>query len=122
MPFSKERPNRLGNGNLPADRRTPENWIDKAAFVLSGEGTYGNSGAHFLDSDGYIGLDFAIAKNFPLSFISEQSKLQFRFEGFNAFNHANFNKPNANFSSTSFGIVTAAQPSRTLQFGLKFAF
>ena len=57
-----------------------------------------------------------------MSFISEQSKLQFRFEGFNAFSHANFNKPNANLSSTSFGIVTGAQPSRTLQLGLKFVF
>ena len=118
----ERRPNRIGNGNLPAGQRTPQSWIDKAAFVLSPEGTYGTSGAHFLDSDGYIGLDFAVAKNFPLSFISEQSKLQFRFEGFNAFNHANFNKPNANFSSTSFGIITAAQPSRTLQLGLKFVF
>lgn len=118
----ERRPNRIANGNLPSGQRTPQVWIDKSAFVLSPEGTYGNSGAHFLDSDGYVGMDFAIGKNFPLPFISEESKLQFRFEGFNAFNHANFNKPNANLSSPSFGIVTAAQPARTLQLGLKFVF
>lgn len=113
------RPNRIGDGNLPKDQQRPERWFDTSAFQIPALGTYGNAGIHYLDTDGLISVDLSLAKNFP---ISESMRIQFRFEGFNFFNHVNFNSPNANLNSPAFAVVTSAQPARILQLGLKFIF
>jgi hypothetical protein len=75
-----------------------------------------------------VDLDFSLQKDFVLPF--ENSKLQFRFDAFNAFNHPNFNVPGrvATFSSAgvqtspTFGVITSALDPRELQFALKFEF
>ena len=48
--------------------------------------------------------------------------LQFRFEGFNVFNHAQFGTPVGNFSSGLFGYVTTAKDPRIAQIALKLVF
>ena len=53
--------------------------------------------------------------------IRERYILEFRFEIFNAPNHANFGNPNASVDSPLFGRTTATQTEpRDMQFGLKF--
>jgi hypothetical protein len=47
-------------------------------------------------------------------------QVQFRAEFFNFFNHAQFNNPNGNFSSSLFGYVTGARDPRIGQMSLKF--
>ncbi|HWB97425.1 MAG TPA: hypothetical protein VG672_12000, partial [Bryobacteraceae bacterium] len=114
------RPNRLCNGNLPSDRRTVDRWFDTSCFAEPALNTYGNGGVHYLDTDGNKSLDLGVFKNFE---ITEQKRLQFRWEAFNSLNNTNYNRPNANVSAPStFGKITAAQPGRTMQFGAKFYF
>jgi hypothetical protein len=51
--------------------------------------------------------------------------VQFRVEGFNVFNHAQFFGPlsvDGNISSSTFGYAVSAQPPRLVQLGLKFLF
>ena len=62
--------------------------------------------------------DLSALKNFA---ISEQVRLQFRAEAFNALNSSIFNNPNTNPTSGAFGRITGTQ-ARTFQFGLKLLF
>ena len=49
--------------------------------------TFGNAGRNFLNNPGRLNFDAALVKNFR---ISEKYTLQFRAEGFNIFNHTQF--------------------------------
>ena len=60
--------------------------------------------------------DFTLAESFHLS---ERMRVQFRTEFFNAFNQVNFDQPNTNVSSGTFGVITSALPGRSIQLGLK---
>jgi len=66
-------------------------------------------------------VDAGIFKNFKLR---ELVKLQFRFETFNAFNHARFAAPDTNPASSTFGVVSPSQQNapRTIQMALKLSF
>jgi hypothetical protein len=66
-------------------------------------------------------LDLGIYKNFV---IREKIRAQFRFESYNAFNHARFAAPNSDPTSSSFGVVSPSQQNapRTVQMALKLSF
>ncbi|GAC1663708.1 MAG: hypothetical protein NVS9B4_18740 [Candidatus Acidiferrum sp.] len=64
--------------------------------------------------------DLSIIKKFS---ITERVKLQFRSEFLNAFNHPQFNGPNLDTTSSSFGKVTSQNNlPRNIQLGLKLTF
>lgn len=87
-----------GNGVLPSDKRTLNEWFDTSAFVsipLTGalaNGQWGNSGRNILQGPGTKNIDFSVFKNFNLA---ESKVLQFRAEFFNLFNTPQFNNPTA---------------------------
>ena len=103
------RPDRIGNGNLPAGQRTIERWFDASAFKIPGcpdahpvcsdpanVGRFGNSGLNILEGPGIANLDFSLMKYFNLH---EKTRLQFRLIMVNAFNHPNFAVPRSNIRS-----------------------
>ena len=64
----------------------------------------------------------ALQKNLP---ITEGKSLEFRMEGFNVFNHAQFfgaSAVNGNISSAGFGQIVNAAPPRQVQMAVKFQF
>jgi hypothetical protein len=115
------RPDRVGDGNLPASQRTLNHWYDTAAFVNHlVEQTYGNAGTNPLFADGMQQLDSSIFKTFR---IVERTSLEFRADLFNTFNHPNFNPPSATVGRSSNGQVTSTSTDpRRLQFGLRLFF
>ena len=99
-------------------------WFNTAAFAknntVTGQPVDGNSPRNFLDAPGYKNVDLAIFRNFP---IKEKVKLEFRAESSNAFNIVNLNAPSGTTVGTStFGQITAAQPMRQLQLGLRLTY
>jgi len=114
-----ERPNRVGNGNLPSDQRTIDRWFDASAFQVQPQYTFGNAGNFILEGPGYFNLDAGIHRNFS---ISERWKAVFRWEMFNALNHANFSNPSSTINSATTGQISGTQPARSMQLGLKLAF
>ncbi len=102
--------------------------VQSSTFALPAAFTFGDAGRNDVFGPSYVDLDFSLQKDFALPL--EKSKLQFRFDAFNAFNHPNFNVPGriATFNSAgvqtspTFGVVTSAQDPRELQFALKFIF
>ena len=121
------RPDRIGDGNFDAGDmgdliRSRQRILDLSAFVLpaSGRGYYGNSARNILTGPGTSNWNMGIHKNWMLA--GERAKLQFRWEMFNAFNRVNFNNPNTNIQSGSFGLVTSSGAARSMLFGLRLDF
>jgi hypothetical protein len=129
------RPDRLRDGRL--DNASRSLWFDPTAFqrVTCNNPSrpdlchYGNAGRNIMTSPGQRNLDFSMFKNFTLT---EQLKVQFRGEAFNAFNTPFFGQPN-NLGFISPNSVTPDAPRvgeirnlrasmRVLQFGLKISF
>jgi hypothetical protein len=115
------RPDRVGDGNLPVDQRTLQRWYDTNAFVNHLEQmTYGTAGTNPLFGDGQVQIDSSIFKTFR---IQERLSVQFRTDLFNTFNHPDFGVPTARVGSGANGRVTSTSTDpRRLQFGLRMFF
>jgi hypothetical protein len=131
--------NRSGDGNIRNPDRPSLNpaftgpivlgkqaqWFNPNAFVMPAAGTWGNLGRGVLRGPGLANVDLSIIKN---TTVSEDVRVQFRTELFNAFNHTNLGTPNPiTFSggtiSPSAGLITStATTSRQIQFALKVVF
>jgi hypothetical protein len=117
-----QRPNVIGEHRLSDDRTTGEKalaWFAAAAFVRPAAGNHGNVGRNALIGPPASTANLAVFKNFDLP--GEQTKLQFRSEFFNAFNHVNLGGPNGTFGSRM-GRITTAADARVIQFALKLLF
>jgi hypothetical protein len=98
------------------------NYFDSTAFSMNALGTPGDAKRRFFYGPGADNYDMAVAKRLPLT---EAKSLLFRVEGFNVFNHTQFNGPSSvdgNIGSSTFGNAISAAPSRILQGALKFNF
>jgi hypothetical protein len=118
---NSDRPNLIGNpyrSTAGCETGTPTCWVNPAAFATAAPYTYGNASNNGLRGPTFSQLDFSLAKNFALA---ETRRIEFRAEAFNVLNHVNFDNPSATLAST-FGVITTAQSSRQLQFGMRFVF
>lgn len=115
-----DRTNVTGNPNLPNEQRTPQRWFNTTAFSRFVPPSFGNAARNIVEADGIINFDMGLAKDFKLS---EQRRIEFRWEVFNIFNHANFAAPVNDFNAASFGrVLRTSTPERQMQFGFKFLF
>lgn len=118
------RPDRIGNGNLPADERTIDRYFDVTAFQLlpagGTAGRVGDAGRNILIPPGINNFDIGAFKNTP---ITERQSLEFRWEMFNALNHTQFGAPSVNLESpATFGTITTTNAPRIMQISLRYAF
>jgi len=114
-----QRPNQLGDPNLPGGERTPDRWFDTTAFALQAPFTFGSAPRNSVIGPGYANLDLALAKTWRLP---RTSVLELRWEIFNLFNRANFDLPNRVFGSPAFGRILSAKNPREMQFGARVSF
>jgi hypothetical protein len=91
-------------------------------FSPNALGTFGTASRRFFYGPGIDNYDMALRK---ITRIKESSSLEFRFETFNTFNHAQFDGANAvdgNRDSATFGQILKSQPGRVAQAALKLNF
>jgi len=108
--------------DLNSNPRDGKSYFNTSLFSLQPLGTPGNARRRFFYGPGIDNYDMALLKSVTLS---ESKSLQFRFEGFNVFNHAQFYGPtavNGNINSASFGAVVSAAAPRLMQAAVKFVF
>jgi hypothetical protein len=118
------------SGNLHVSNPSLKEWFNTGAFSFAPYGTWGNTPRYFSNLRGprYQNWDTSLDKNWAFK---ESMRIQFRAELFNTFNHPNFYSPsgtsysgcdpNASSScASSFGQITSAFPSRTIQMAGKF--
>lgn len=116
-----DRPNRIGDPN--SGPRTVSQAFNTAAFQrldpVANAGQHGNEGRDVVIGPTLKNFDFSLLKNFHFT---ERTQFQFRSEFFNIFNHPNFNIPDGNIGSATFGRILDARDPRIIQFGLKVLF
>jgi len=91
-------------------------------FSPNALGTFGNSSRRFFYGPGIDNYDMALRK---LTRVTESASLEFRFETFNTFNHAQFDGASAvdgNINDATFGQILKSQPGRVVQVALKLNF
>lgn len=130
-----QRPNLVPGVPLYPHHRTPENWLNPAAFSVPADGTWGDAPRNVVRAPGIWQLDSALEKHFPLY---KRLQLSFRAEAFNVFNRAQYGSPNSTWAPptatssnpTSYGVITGpfnTSPTgtgtpREIQFMMKLQF
>ena len=82
-------------------------------------GTFGNMGRNAIYGPGQYNVDLSLMKTTQMT---ERTTLEFRWELFNAFNHANLGNPNTTFNSPAFGRIDSVTGPRIMQVGAKIIF
>lgn len=117
-----DRPDLVGNPTLDSSKRGVKQFINTAAFSAQTKGALGSAPRNPVYGPHYRHVDLSLIKSFP---IHDTANLEFRAEGFNMTNTANFATPNATLGSPTFGRLNAMSPAyqpRVLQFALKVVF
>jgi len=124
-----DRPNVTGSAFYPA-HKTPDQYLLPSGFSAQIPFTFGNTGRNILTGPGLGSWDFSVIRKFRLA---EPATLEFRAEIFNILNRANFDIPQRDLASPSFGrIFNTLQPlaglasggpgdPREIQLGLKLS-
>ncbi|MBA3714581.1 MAG: TonB-dependent receptor [Pyrinomonadaceae bacterium] len=127
------RPNIIGDLVVPSDQRTPDNYLNRNAVAIPTNRSqpFGSAGRNTVRGPAFFQSDLGLHKQFPL--FNETTRLEFRAEAFNLFNHSNFAAPDTNASNITrdvsgnviggtFGTLRTAFPAREIQFALKLYF
>jgi hypothetical protein len=103
---NQQRPDVVAGVSLiPAAGQSINNWTNIAAFSNPAHGTWGNAGADIVRGPKLFQIDTALAKDTRLT---ESTRLTFRADIFNIFNHPELGPPNLNFSApATFGRITS---------------
>jgi hypothetical protein len=123
---SSVRPDLTGSISYP---KKISEWFDPSAFsapvCATGPDCWGNLGHDALRGPGRDNWNMSLFKNFNFN---ERSRLEFRVDAFNVFNHTqwvgndNQGGIDTNLGDDSFGAVSSAYDPRILQLGLKLVF
>ena len=119
-----QRPNLVGDP-LSGVNRGRDNivnggaWYNVGAYALPDRGHFGNLGRNPMISPDDWNLDLGLFKNFN---VSEAVNLQFRWEIFNAMNHANLTNPVGRIISGTAGEINTLSGPRIMQMGLRIEF
>jgi Carboxypeptidase regulatory-like domain/TonB dependent receptor len=100
---------------------TPPNPLPPNTAPPCPAATYGTFGRNSFRGPKHVNADLALEKSTNL--VKETTKLIFRVEAFNVFNHTEFRPPSAtSFASGTFGQITRTYDPRILQLALKLTF
>jgi hypothetical protein len=113
-----DRPN-FAPGSLHISDPRKGSYFNTSLFSAEQLGQLGNASRRFFSGPGLNNWDVALLKD---TAIREGMNLEFRWELFNAFNHAQFQAPDGNISDNNFGFSNVANPPRIMQLSLKLLF
>src|SRR5258708_4423302 len=117
---SNIRPDATGvSPDLPADERSPQRFINAAAFAIPAGFAFGNTGRNVGTGPSQTNFDVSVFKDIPLDGEGRR-KLQFRAEFFNIMNMPQFQIPNRTFNTPQFGTITETiNDNRDIQLALR---
>jgi hypothetical protein len=115
------RPNRVPGVNPVLANPTVQQYFNTAAFAAPPAYTFGNVSRTEpqLRGPGWETVDASLTRIFP---VTEKFNIEFRAEGYNIFNHPNFQVPGSVLGTPLFGQITQAWAPRRIQFALHLSF
>jgi len=99
--------------------KTKEEWFNTGAFTPPPAGFFGTAATGSIEGPGTVSFDMSFYKDFR---ITERTKMQFRSNFYNIFNHTNFANVGTTLGAGDFGQVTSARDPRIIEFALRFEF
>ncbi len=122
------RANIVGRVPLDSGKRGFNEWFNTAAFARPPQGYYGNAPVYPFYGPGQNNWDITVLKKIPVW--TEQRRLEFRSEFYNAFNHTQYAgvdnnavfDPSGKQINGEFGQVTVTRFPRVIQLSLRFEF
>ena len=117
--FGTQRPNLVGDAELPADERTPSRWFNTAAFAIAPQFTLGSASRNPVRGPASRNVDLAISRRLPLA---GTSAVELRAEAFNLLNTPPLGNPNGVAGTAAFGSITTAGDPRVVQLAVKYLF
>lgn len=113
-------PNRVCNGSL--SNPTLTEWFNTSCFVAPPQYQYGNSGRNILMGPGMNDLDFGLHRSFRIP-VGETTRLHFRADAYNAFNHPQFDGPNSTIGNPSVGRISSTSiANREIEVSMQLSF
>jgi hypothetical protein len=112
-----QRPMQIADPKL--DNPTLNLWFNTSAFTANPPGLWAGIGRGTLRGPRFFDLDLGLLRRFEFS---EQRRIEFRVEAFNATNRLQAGDPSTALNSKTFGKITSAGDPRILQFSLKYVF
>jgi carboxypeptidase family protein len=117
--FGTQRPNLVGDPELPSDERTTARWFNTTVFATAPQFTLGNASRNPVRGPAYKNVDIAVSRRIPLH---QGTAFELRVETFNLLNTPPFGNPNGTLGSPSFGQITTAGDPRIIQLAIKYVF
>jgi hypothetical protein len=96
-------------------------FFQKTSFAAETLGSFGNISRDKYHGPGINNTNLILGKNFSISSDGVRY-IQLRMESDNVFNHTQFSAPSGSFTSTNFGLITAAAAGRQTQLAAKIYF
>ena len=117
--FGTQRPNLVGDPELPAGERTTSRWFNTGAFSIAPQFTLGSASRNPVRGPAWRNLDLALLRTLPLS---SGTALELRLEAFNVTNTPALGAPNGVAGSPAFGSITSAGDPRVVQVAVRLRF
>ncbi|MGH9496460.1 MAG: carboxypeptidase regulatory-like domain-containing protein [Candidatus Sulfotelmatobacter sp.] len=118
LPNCTNRPDKSSGVSYP---HSVASWFTTSGFADPAAGTFGSTPFNYLRGPGRQNWNLALFKSFLFS-ESRGSRMEFRAEFFNAFNHTEWNNISNTFTAGNFGAITSTHDPREIQLGLKLYF
>ena len=117
--FTTQRPNLVGEPELPSDERTEARWFNTAAFATADQFSLGTASRNPVRGPTYKDVDLALMRLIPAG---RGRAVELRAEVFNLLNTVNFGAPAGMLGAAAFGTITSALDPRVVQLAVKFNF
>jgi Carboxypeptidase regulatory-like domain len=120
-PLFSQRPDQVGNPNLPVDQRNNSRFFNVSAFALPPGDSFGNAARGTIVGPGLLNVNAAFGRQ--MHFGSEQHNLfELRWEARNLTNAGNFSNVITVVDAIDAGVVTGAKPMRSMDILVRLRF
>lgn len=120
-PLFSQRPDQIGNPNLPAGQRTNNRFFNVGAFALSSANNFGNAARGTIVGPPFFNVNTSLGRRMRFG-KDDQYTFELRWEVQNLTNAANFSNLITVVDATDAGVVTGAKPMRSMDILLRLRF
>jgi hypothetical protein len=120
-PLLSQRPDQIGDPNLPASQRTNTQFFNVGAFALPAAGTFGNAPRGTIVGPSTFNVNLAIERRMHFGPDGKYT-VQLRWETQNLTNAVNFSNVITVIDANDAGLVTGPKPMRSMDLLMRVHF